>query len=176
MTLKLKVAPVGRQVAEQWYATLDDGTIEYLSSPREDENDVYAHACLESIETYATQILPAMNDYESALSFVQYNAILDDSRKEVSPVALVLVYMTADHLFALGPATTTPAAASRRPKGTPGQAGAKETCSRTATTTERTRGETASGRKGKTMGTSRGGKTGGSRFPTGECIAGLSWW
>lgn len=87
MTLKLQVIKTGRQVAEEWYASLPDATIDYFSSMAEQVNreqaDVYYDGCVNAINHYATQILPAMNDYESAISFIQYNALLNEEKKKV---------------------------------------------------------------------------------------------
>lgn len=87
MTLKLQVIKTGRQVAEEWYASLSDATMDYFSSMAQQSNreqaDVYYDGCVNAINHYATQILPAMNDYDSAISFIQYNALLDEEKKKV---------------------------------------------------------------------------------------------
>ncbi|KAI7884252.1 hypothetical protein K492DRAFT_234824 [Lichtheimia hyalospora FSU 10163] len=92
MTLKLQVIKTGRQVAEEWYASLPDATMEYFSSMAEQTNreqsDVYYDGCVNAINHYATQILPAMNDYESAISFIQYNALLDEEKKKSMQAAV----------------------------------------------------------------------------------------
>ncbi|KAI9484704.1 hypothetical protein BDB00DRAFT_792669 [Zychaea mexicana] len=87
MTLKLQAVNVGRQIVEQWYATMSDATMDYISSiaaqeGSEPSDDVYYNGCMEAIELYVTRILPAMNDYETALSFVQYNPLLSEEKKE----------------------------------------------------------------------------------------------
>ncbi|KAI9244473.1 hypothetical protein BDA99DRAFT_566226 [Phascolomyces articulosus] len=88
MTLKLQAVNVGRQIVEQWYATMSDATMDYISSIAGQErsgslsNDVYYNGCMEAIDLYVTRILPGMNDYETAVSFVQYNPLISDEKKE----------------------------------------------------------------------------------------------
>lgn len=92
MTLKLQVIKTGRQVAEEWYASLSDATMDYFSSMAQQSNreqaDVYYDGCVNAINHYATQILPAMNDYDSAISFIQYNALLDEEKKKSMQAAV----------------------------------------------------------------------------------------
>ena len=72
MTLKLQAVNVGRQIVEEWYATMSDVTMDYISSiaiQQEESDDVYYNGCMEAIDLYVTRILPAMNDYETAVSY-----------------------------------------------------------------------------------------------------------
>ncbi|KAI8150314.1 hypothetical protein BJV82DRAFT_573479 [Fennellomyces sp. T-0311] len=87
MTLKLDVVNVGRQIVEQWYANMQDATMDYISGIAAQEGsssstDVYYNGCMEAIDLYVTQILPAMRDYETAISFVHYNPLISDEKKD----------------------------------------------------------------------------------------------
>ncbi|CAO3627074.1 unnamed protein product [Cunninghamella echinulata] len=86
MTLKLKVPTIGRQAAEQWFATLSDAKLDYLGSLQGQEevftDNTFMMSYLELIDIYATRILPEANDFESAKSFIEYNSFLSDEKKE----------------------------------------------------------------------------------------------
>ncbi|CAO3627039.1 unnamed protein product [Cunninghamella blakesleeana] len=83
-TLKLNVPTIGRQIAEQWFATLSDNKLDHLSSfqGQEDTNDVFMISYLELIDVYSTRTLPESNDFESAKSFIEYNSFISDEKKE----------------------------------------------------------------------------------------------
>ena len=88
MTLKLDTVNVGRQIVEQWYANMQDATMDYISAitaqgEASSSTDVYYNGCMEAIDLYVTRVLPAMNDYETAMTFVQYNPLISDEKKEV---------------------------------------------------------------------------------------------
>ncbi|KAI9302211.1 hypothetical protein BJ944DRAFT_167695 [Cunninghamella echinulata] len=86
MTLKLKVPAIGRQTAEQWFATLSDVKLDYLGSLQGQEEEfadnTFMMSYLELVDIYATRILPEANDFESAKSFIEYNSFLTDEKKE----------------------------------------------------------------------------------------------
>ncbi|ORZ17048.1 hypothetical protein BCR42DRAFT_450867 [Absidia repens] len=88
MTLKQSIPTVGRQVAEQWFATLPETTIDHLSSVQEQTNNIDGDgnllwvSYLQMVDLYATRILPETGDFESARSFVEYNSFLSDEKKE----------------------------------------------------------------------------------------------
>ncbi|KAG0170005.1 hypothetical protein DFQ28_002600 [Apophysomyces sp. BC1034] len=81
MSLKLDVPAVGRQAIEQWYACLSDATLDHLGSVQEEPSAVM-EAYLKTVEIYVTRILPAMNDFESSKSFLQYNTLVPEDKRE----------------------------------------------------------------------------------------------
>ncbi|KAF7732103.1 hypothetical protein EC973_006358 [Apophysomyces ossiformis] len=81
VALKLEVPAVGRQAVELWYASLSDATLDHLSSVQE-EPDAVMEAYLKTVEIYVTRILPAMNDFESSKTFLQYNTLVPEEKKE----------------------------------------------------------------------------------------------
>lgn len=85
MTLKLNVPTIGRQIAEQWFATLSDNKLDYLGSfqGQDDTNEIFMISYLELVDIYVTRILPESNDFESAKSFIEYNSFISDEKKEV---------------------------------------------------------------------------------------------
>ena len=95
MTLKIQAVNVGRQIVEEWYAAMSDSTMDYISSiaiQQEESDDVYYNGCMEAIDLYVTRILPAMNDYETAISFVQYNPLISDEKKEVRVILVFFLF------------------------------------------------------------------------------------
>lgn len=95
LTLKQSIPTVGRQAAEQWFATLPDSSINHLSLQGQTSasDDIYYASYLQVVDLYASRVLPECGDLESARSFVEYNSFLSDEKKEVGndcPVALAL--------------------------------------------------------------------------------------
>ncbi|KAI8081631.1 uncharacterized protein BX664DRAFT_340888 [Halteromyces radiatus] len=85
MTLKLSIPTVGRQAAEQWFATLSEQIADHLSNIQDQvdwEKDTIWTSYLELVDVYTTQILPRSDDLDSAQSFVEYNSFLTDEKKE----------------------------------------------------------------------------------------------
>ncbi|KAI9317924.1 hypothetical protein BX666DRAFT_1856159 [Dichotomocladium elegans] len=95
MTIKLQVVNAGRHIAEEWYAGLSDATMDYFAAitAQEDpqEPNVYYEGTLKALELYITQILPALKDYESAISFCEYNPLIRESNKKVNQGYVVRV-------------------------------------------------------------------------------------
>jgi hypothetical protein len=78
---------MGRQAAEQWFATLPDSTIDHLTLRAQTSTtttaDIYYASYLQVVDLYASRVLPDCGDLESARSFVEYNSFLSDEKKEV---------------------------------------------------------------------------------------------
>ncbi|KAI8380979.1 uncharacterized protein BYT42DRAFT_287533 [Radiomyces spectabilis] len=81
MALKLDIPSVGRQIAEQWYASMPDTTMDHLAFVQADP-DSFFEAYIDTIHLYVTRILPLLRDFESATTFVEFNSFLSDEKKE----------------------------------------------------------------------------------------------
>lgn len=81
MNLKLNEVKVARDIAEDWFAALPDTTLDHIY--RNQENDQVGIGYKEVVQIYTTRILTALNDYESANTFLEYNSILNDHQKKV---------------------------------------------------------------------------------------------
>ncbi|KAL0082868.1 hypothetical protein J3Q64DRAFT_1642259 [Phycomyces blakesleeanus] len=79
MSLKLNVPAVGRQVVEEWYSSLSEATVDHLSVAGEDDGVMKLYR--ETVDLYVCRVLPALNDYDSARSFLEYNSFLSPSAK-----------------------------------------------------------------------------------------------
>ncbi|KAI9027344.1 hypothetical protein CLU79DRAFT_833262 [Phycomyces nitens] len=79
MSLKLNVPAVGRQVVEEWYAGLSEATLDHLAGATEDDGVMKLYR--ETVDIYVCRILPALKDYDSARSFLDYNSFLSPSAK-----------------------------------------------------------------------------------------------
>lgn len=82
LCLQFSAVKVAREIAEQWYASLPDVTIEYLVQNQDMSNPVYA-ACMNTIEIYLLKILGGMEDYHSAAAFLEYNGFISQDKKKV---------------------------------------------------------------------------------------------
>jgi hypothetical protein len=83
---------MGRQAAEQWFATLPDSTIDHLTLQAQTStttSDIYYASYLQVVDLYVSRVLPDCGDLESARSFVEYNSFLSDEKKEVRIGCLV---------------------------------------------------------------------------------------
>ncbi len=78
MDLKLNQHIVGREIAEGWFASLPDIVLDDIANGRQSD-DGY----IEVVRLYTCFILPGMNDFESAKTFLEYNSVLSDSKKKV---------------------------------------------------------------------------------------------
>lgn len=78
LDLKLNQHMVGREIAEEWFASLPDIVLDDLENGRQNDNG-YA----EVVKLYTCYILPEMNDFNSAKTFLEYNSVLSDSKKKV---------------------------------------------------------------------------------------------
>ena len=67
-----------REVAECWFASLTDLVLDDIANGRESDENY-----LEIVQLYTCRILPGMNDFESANTFLEYNSVLSDSKKKV---------------------------------------------------------------------------------------------
>jgi hypothetical protein len=69
---------VGREIAEEWFASIPDSVLDNLSNSKNEEGGYY-----EVVQLYIVRILPGMNDFDSSRTFLQYNEILSDLKKKV---------------------------------------------------------------------------------------------
>ncbi|KAI8332418.1 hypothetical protein BC941DRAFT_436618 [Chlamydoabsidia padenii] len=82
LTLKQSIPTMGRQVAEQWFATLPDSIIDHLTLQGQTDDDTYYTSYIQLVDLYTARILPECGDLISARSFVEYNSFLTDEKKE----------------------------------------------------------------------------------------------
>lgn len=78
LDLKLDQAMVARESAETWFAALPDLLLDDIACGRTSDE-----AYVEIVQLYTCRILPAMNDYESANVFLEFNEVLSDFKKKV---------------------------------------------------------------------------------------------
>lgn len=69
---------VGREIAEDWFAFIPDSVLDSLAQSEKQEGGYF-----EVVQLYTCRILPGMNDFDSASTFLQYNEILSESKKKV---------------------------------------------------------------------------------------------
>lgn len=69
---------VGREIAEEWFASLSDLVLDDIANGRQSDDEY-----IEIVQFYTSHILPGMNDFESANIFLEYNLVLSDSKKKV---------------------------------------------------------------------------------------------
>lgn len=86
LCLQFSAPNVAREVAEQWYASLPDVTIEYLAQNQDMDNPIYA-ACMNTIEIYLLKVLGGMEEYDSAATFLEYNGFISHDKKKVGYAA-----------------------------------------------------------------------------------------
>ncbi|KAI8976096.1 hypothetical protein BDB01DRAFT_804536 [Pilobolus umbonatus] len=79
--IQLNVPVVGKEFVESWFAGLSDTALDHISMNIE-YPDVLVKGYLDTVNLYVTQLLPALNDYESAFTFIEYNSVLPDSIKK----------------------------------------------------------------------------------------------
>lgn len=78
LTLKLNQHVVGREIAEEWFTSLPDLVLDDIANGRQSDDEY-----IEIVQFYTSHILPGMNDFESANTFLEYNSVLSNSRKKV---------------------------------------------------------------------------------------------
>ncbi|KAI8061943.1 hypothetical protein BDF21DRAFT_347703 [Thamnidium elegans] len=78
LDLKLNQFAEAREVAESWFACLPDLVLDDIANGRQSDESY-----IEIVQLYTCRILPAMNDFESAITFLEYNSVLTDSKKKV---------------------------------------------------------------------------------------------
>lgn len=76
--LKLDQASVARDSVESWFAALPDLLLDDMAQGRTSDEPY-----LEIVRLYIGRILPAMQDFESAHVFLEFNEVLSDSKKKV---------------------------------------------------------------------------------------------
>jgi hypothetical protein len=81
MDLKLNQLAVAREISEDWFASLSDSVLDQISANQDDQVVVLGYN--EIVDMYITRILPGMDDFESANTFLQYNSVLSHTKKEV---------------------------------------------------------------------------------------------
>lgn len=78
MDLKLNQFTEAREVAESWFACLPDLVLDDIANGRQNDESY-----IEIVQLYTCRVLPAMSDFESAVTFLEYNSVLTDSKKKV---------------------------------------------------------------------------------------------
>ncbi|KAI8061093.1 hypothetical protein BC940DRAFT_310546 [Gongronella butleri] len=79
VSIKWHVPAVGRQVAEEWFASVPDATLDRLANASAEDRQAY----IDCVRVYTCRILTQTADYASAKSFIEYNGILGDDDKKV---------------------------------------------------------------------------------------------
>ncbi|KAI8063709.1 uncharacterized protein B0P05DRAFT_555383 [Gilbertella persicaria] len=80
MYLKLDQLGVARDAAEAWFAALSDEFLDHIAANQ--DQDQIALGYISVVDLYITRILPGMEDFESAKTFVQYNSVLNEAKKK----------------------------------------------------------------------------------------------
>lgn len=69
---------IARESSESWFASLPDLLLDDITCGRKSDESY-----IEIVQLYTCRILPAMNDFESANVFLEFNSVLSDSKKKV---------------------------------------------------------------------------------------------
>ncbi|KAI8991690.1 hypothetical protein BDF20DRAFT_845850 [Mycotypha africana] len=77
MALNLQQPSLASNIAEEWFSALPDHVLQEIAegNDRAGYNDI--------VDQYIVNILPIMDDFDSALTFLEYNTIIPDARKKV---------------------------------------------------------------------------------------------